>query len=81
MTHWYDYVFWIFFGGGMLFIVGICISMIAGAIRERRRKPFVSTYDPTANRSTSSDVDTTWGVGGTDSSTGFDSVSSGGWND
>lgn len=87
MNHWYDWVFWIFFGAGILFIIGIIVRLIVGAFR--KPKPFAPTYDPTANRSTSSE-DTTWGVGGTDSSTGFDAVSggndsgggsSGGWND
>ena len=75
MNHWYDWVFWIFFGGGILFIVTIIIRLIL----ERFRKPFVSTYDPTANRSTGSEQDTEWGVGGTDSSTGIGA--GGGWND
>ena len=73
MTHWYDVVFWIFFGAGVLFILGIWILMLVGFIRERRR-PFVRTHGATA-RSTSSH-DTTWGVGGTDSSTGFETSSS-----
>ncbi|HJQ37304.1 MAG TPA: hypothetical protein VKB93_09200 [Thermoanaerobaculia bacterium] len=77
MSHWYDYVFWAFFGGGILFIVTIIIRLLVDALR--KPKPFVSTYDPTANRSTSSDEDREWGVGGTDSSTGMDS--GGGWND
>lgn len=77
MNHWYDWVFWIFFGGGMLFIAGIIIRLIVEAFR--KPKPFVSSYDPAANRTAPSDQDTEWGVGGTDSSTGIDA--GGGWND
>lgn len=77
MNHWYDYVFWIFFGAGILFILGIIIRLIVEAFR--KPKPFVPTYDPTANRSAASEEDTTWGAGGTDSSTGIDA--GGGWNE
>ena len=67
MTHWYDVVFWIFFGGGILFIAGIILRLIVQAIRDRP-KPFVpKSITP---------YDTTWGVGGTDSSTAFDTSSS-----
>ena len=73
MTHWYDVVFWIFFGAGVLFILGIWILMLVGFIRERRR-PFVRAHGATA--ASASSHDTTWGAGGTDSSTGFEPASS-----
>ena len=72
MTHWYDVVFWVFFGAGLLFIAGIIIRLIVEAVRDRR-KPFVRKYGP--NTRYTSVYDTTWGIGGTDSSTGFDTSS------
>lgn len=74
MNHWYDWVFWIFFGAGLLFILGIIIKLIVEAIRNRP-KPFVKTYGPETTYTSPYDSDTTWGVGGTDSSTGFDTSS------
>ena len=71
MTHWYDVVFWIFFGAGLLFIAGIIIRLIVEAVRDRRP---TRTYG--GSTAGSSSYETTWGVGGSDSSTGFDSASS-----
>ena len=70
MTHWYDYVFWIFFGGGILFIAGIWVSMLFAFVRDRRRTR-APLPAPTSNGGTSSE---TWELAtSTDTSTGFDS--------
>ena len=74
MNHWYDWVFWIFFGGGIAFTVGVIVWMIVQFIRDRSPRPSPPFMRTSGGMSSS--PDTTWGVGGTDSSTGFDSSSS-----
>lgn len=83
MTHWYDYVFWIFFGGGLLVLAAICIGMAREWWRERQRWKLVAptTFPPAMQpRATPTE---TWSLGGTGTSSsdlsgaGFDSISTG----
>ena len=66
-----DVVFWTFFGGGVLFILGIWIRMIAEAVRDRRRR-----WTP-GSTSHSSGTGDTGGISGShDTSVGFADFSS-----
>ena len=71
MTHWYDYAFWMFMGGGALFILGVVIWMVRESIRDRRPRTSAPSHSNLRSHGE------TWGLGGgTDASTGFDVISS-----